>query len=130
MSRLASCSSVFAASLIAVSPAAALAQLPPQPATADANTEDVKLKKLFHDSDEDMLQQSPITAIFRGDLRYADRPCNYLAPEFTEASPKANEADRNRLRATTWPMMSSRTAMRTSTAAMRLVVDSGMYAKG
>ena len=45
---------------------------PPVPLPVDG-PEDAKLKRLFYDADERDLRLNPISAIFRGDLRYADR---------------------------------------------------------
>lgn len=51
-----------------------LADAPPivQPPAPAASAHD-QLFKLFADSDEDELRRAPITALFRGDLRYADQ---------------------------------------------------------
>lgn len=43
------------------------------------------LKALFASSDEDELIRNPMSALFRGDLRYADRLGDYLTPAYTEA---------------------------------------------
>lgn len=47
-----------------------------------------QLKKLFADSDEASLKRNPVNAIFRGDLRYADR----LGDFYSDASAKAEQA--------------------------------------
>ena len=54
-------------------PLPALAQAVPAAAAPADSAEDVKLKALFAASDEASLQRNPINALFRGDLRYADR---------------------------------------------------------
>ena len=52
----------------------ALAQALPPPASLPGDgPEDARLKRLFYDSDERDLKLNPLSAIFRGDLRYADR---------------------------------------------------------
>ncbi len=43
------------------------------PTAAVAEAPDAALKRLFADSDEASLKRNPIYALFRGDLRYADR---------------------------------------------------------
>ena len=76
----------IAALLAAASPAflsgPALAQAlpPPTPLPGDG-PEDTKLKTLFYDSDEASLKRNPISAIFRGDLRYADRIGDWFTPQ-------------------------------------------------
>ena len=52
-------------------PALAQALPPPAPVAGDG-AEDAKLKRLFYDADERDLKLNPISAIYRGDLRYAD----------------------------------------------------------
>ena len=54
---------------LAIPPITATAA-PAKPATA--MTPDARLHKLFSDSDEASLKRNPLSAIFRGDLRYAD----------------------------------------------------------
>ena len=70
--------------------APALAQAPaPQPAQPGDGPEDSRLKRLFFDTDERDLRFNPVSALFRGDLRYADRIGDY----FTDA--RTAEAQRN-----------------------------------
>lgn len=45
-----------------------------------------ELFALFADADERNLKLNPIGALFRGDLRYADRLGDYLTPQFNAAS--------------------------------------------
>lgn len=61
-------------------PLAAQAQSP-APAAA-ATTPAARLSQLFKDSDETSLKRSPIAAIFRGDLRYADQFGDYGSDAF------------------------------------------------
>lgn len=50
---------------------------------ADAEmTEDQRLRALFAASDEDNLRRNPIAALFRGDMRYADRLGDFLTDEY------------------------------------------------
>jgi uncharacterized protein (DUF885 family) len=79
-------------SMAAASGAAGQA-LPPPTAQPGDSAEDAKLKTLFYESDEASLKRNPIAAIFRGDLRYADRLGNYLTDEYTAAERAAAEAD-------------------------------------
>jgi uncharacterized protein (DUF885 family) len=75
------------------------ATLPAQPAAAvqaDANSE---LKKLFHDSDEAQLKLNPISALFRGDMRYADRLGEFGTDNHYNQSRTLAETDLRRLRA-------------------------------
>ena len=73
-------SALFAACLFATAApcaaqtAAVAPGSPPAATSAPAATpEHVALFKLFHDSDEASLRRNPFTAIFRGDMRYADQ---------------------------------------------------------
>ncbi len=51
------------------------------------------LHKLFAESDEASLKRSPINALFRGDLRYADRLGDFYSDAATEANYQADKAD-------------------------------------
>ncbi|MFZ4748279.1 MAG: DUF885 domain-containing protein [Sphingomonas sp.] len=51
------------------------------------------LQKLFTDSDEASLKRNPINALFRGDLRYADRLGDFYSDAATEANYQADKAD-------------------------------------
>jgi len=51
------------------------------------------LTKLFHDSDEASLKRNPLQALFRGDLRYADRFGDTLSDAHFAAERGAAEAD-------------------------------------
>ncbi len=77
----------------AVATAAAGQALPPPVAQAGDSAEDMKLKQLFYASDEASLRRNPVQAIFRGDLRYADRLGDYLTDEYLAAERTASEAD-------------------------------------
>ncbi len=67
--------------------------LPPPVALPGDGPEDAKLKDLFYRSDEASLKRNPVSAIFRGDLRYADRLGDFLTDAFVAAEKAASEAD-------------------------------------
>ena len=75
--------------------AAAAAAAPAAPQASEAE----RLKRLFHESDEANLRRNPIGAIFRGDLRYADRLGDFITDEYFAAERAAGEADLAALRA-------------------------------
>ena len=58
-----------------------------------------KLHKLFVDSDEASLKRNPLSALFRGDLRYADRLGDFGTDAFYDAERAAGQADLRALRA-------------------------------
>ena len=70
-----------------------------QAAPAEKPSAAAQLKKLFVDSDEDNLRRNPISALFRGDLRYADRLGDYISDDYFAAERKASEKDLKRLNA-------------------------------
>jgi uncharacterized protein (DUF885 family) len=85
----------FAASLLALlatAPAAAR-QAAPAAAQAEAQREGAKLAQLFHDSDEAGLRRNPVNAIFRGDMRYADRLGDFITDAYFAAEKAAGDAD-------------------------------------
>ena len=57
-----------------------------------------RLFELFKASDEASLRRNPLNAIFRGDLRYADRFGDYSSDEYYAAERAAAEADLAALR--------------------------------
>ena len=69
-----------------------------EPAAAETS-EAERLKQLFHASDEANLKRNPVGAIFRGDLRYADRLGDFITDEYFAAERAAGEADLAALRA-------------------------------
>ncbi|MBX3594165.1 DUF885 family protein [Sphingomonas sp.] len=69
-----------------------------RPAQTAPQAEDAKLKALFHASDEASLKRNPVTAIFRGDLRYADRLGDYYTDAYMAAEKAAAQADLAALR--------------------------------
>ncbi|MBV7255240.1 DUF885 domain-containing protein [Pacificimonas sp. WHA3] len=54
---------------------------------------------LFAKSDEDSLRRNPITGMFRGDMRYADRLGDYITDEYFAAEKAAAQAELDALRA-------------------------------
>ena len=88
-----------------LSPLAAQAQIAP---TETAATESQRLAALFAADDEASLQRNPLNAMFRGDMRYADRFGDFISDAYFANERKAAEAnlealksiDRNRLNAT------------------------------
>ncbi|WP_219892417.1 DUF885 domain-containing protein [Aquisediminimonas profunda] len=71
--------------------------VPVQAAPAQTQNADARLKQLFTDSDEATLKRNPINALFRGDLRYADRLGDYISDAYFAAERKAGEQDLKRL---------------------------------
>ncbi|MBA2920607.1 DUF885 family protein [Sphingomonas sp. MAH-20] len=75
---------------------------PAQPAASAAQPVadyNAQLLKLFHDSDEAQLKLNPLSAIFRGDMRYADRLGDYGSDAYYNASRAAAESDLKNLHA-------------------------------
>ena len=70
---------------------------PVQAAPAEKPSAAAQLKQLFVDSDEDNLKRNPISALFRGDLRYADRLGDYISDGYFAAERKATEKELKRL---------------------------------
>ena len=93
----------FAVSAIALAGSAgAIAQqaAPTAPvAPAAAETAHDRLFRLFEDSDEANLKRNPISALFRGDLRYADRLGDGITDEYYAAERAAAEQELRALRA-------------------------------
>jgi uncharacterized protein (DUF885 family) len=95
MTRTIALALCFAIPLAAV-PATAVAA--PAKATK-AMTPSEKLRKLFADSDEASLKRNPLNALFRGDLRYADRLGDFITDAAYNAERAAGQADLKALRA-------------------------------
>ncbi len=66
---------------------------PAPAAQAAVSQADARLLKLFHDSDEASLRRNPINAMYRGDLRYADRLGDYISDAYFDAERAAGESD-------------------------------------
>ncbi len=97
------------AALIAAAAPVAIAQDKSAVPAANASvTEGQKLKALFDADDEANLKRNPLNALFRGDMRYADRFGDFISDEYFANEKKAGEAnlenltaiDRTRLNAT------------------------------
>jgi uncharacterized protein (DUF885 family) len=71
---------------------------PPVAAAGDQSAS-ARLHRLFHDSDEANLRRNPLSAIFRGDLRYADRLGDFFTDDYTAAEKAAAERELAALRA-------------------------------
>jgi uncharacterized protein (DUF885 family) len=72
---------------------------PPAGVARPADTsEGARLRALFHASDEASLRRNPLSAIFRGDMRYADRLGDFYTDESTAAERRAAEQDLAALR--------------------------------
>jgi uncharacterized protein (DUF885 family) len=93
---LAACASVPPATPVAAADTAAPAAVPS--ATAEKSAHD-RLFELFKASDEASLQRNPLNALFRGDLRYAERFGDLITEEYYGAERAAAEADLAALRA-------------------------------
>ncbi len=78
--------SIFAA-VVPVS--MAIAQTPP--ASAPVQAEGQKLAALFAADDEATLKRNPLNALFRGDMRYADRLGDYISDAYYDAERAAAE---------------------------------------
>ena len=81
---------------IALLPSSASAQATAAAAQAAAPAQQnagERLHRLFHDSDEASLRRNPISAMFRGDFRYADRLGDYISDEYFAAEKAAVEQD-------------------------------------
>ncbi|HEY0150105.1 MAG TPA: DUF885 domain-containing protein [Allosphingosinicella sp.] len=69
------------------------AEAPAAPAAAPAQDEGARLAALFRESDEAGLKRNPLNALFRGDMRYADRFGDFISDEYFDAERAAGEAD-------------------------------------
>lgn len=76
-----------------LSPAVAADPKPAAMQAPAASEADTRLLKLFHDSDEASLQRNPVNALFRGDMRYADRLGDYISDAYYNAERAAAESD-------------------------------------
>jgi uncharacterized protein (DUF885 family) len=94
---------LLAATLLTTTACAAATAAQPAPAAAAVqpadNEPDARLRRLFHDSDEANLRRNPISALFRGDLRYADHLGDYVSDAYYAAERAAAEEELAALRA-------------------------------
>jgi len=85
---------LFASALLLASCATAGGDVPATaPPVSAAQEEGARLHNLFHESDEASLRRNPISALFRGDLRYADRLGDYISDEYFAAERAAAEQE-------------------------------------
>jgi uncharacterized protein (DUF885 family) len=89
-------------SLALIATAALALTLPTAPAFAAADpvqteaqqlAEGERLKKIFADDDEASLKRNPLNALFRGDMRYADRLGDYVSDAYYNAERKAAQTN-------------------------------------
>ena len=90
---------LLSTALFSVSPVAAQTGQPAAGATTVAETPHEQLFRLFKESDEASLRRNPLSALFRGDLRYADRLGDNITDEYYAAERAASEAELAALRA-------------------------------
>jgi uncharacterized protein (DUF885 family) len=69
---------------------------PPVSKSVDA---DQQLKQLFHESDEAQLKLNPLSGIFRGDMRYADRLGDFGTDAYYNQARANSDSDLRRLHA-------------------------------
>ena len=88
MAALAACATTPAPEAASVAPA-------PEPVAAPVPEKSAhdRLFELFKASDEASLKRNPLNAIFRGDLRYADRLGDGITDEYYAAEKAASESD-------------------------------------
>lgn len=88
---------ILCASLTALSPFSAIAAQIPSAATQASAHE--RLFQLFKESDEASLKRNPISALFRGDMRYADQLGDFFSDAHYQAEKAAAEHDLEALHA-------------------------------
>ncbi len=86
------CTAASACTTMNAEPAAPVAaSAAPASAAASSQSEHDRLFALFAADDEANLRLNPLSALFRGDLRYADRLGDFLLPEYNAALRKQAE---------------------------------------
>jgi uncharacterized protein (DUF885 family) len=90
---------ILIAGLALAAAAPAFAQAAPSPAAAAQTGESARLAALFKQSDEDSLRRNPLSALLRGDLRYAREFGDYVTPAYFGAEKQAAERELAALRA-------------------------------
>ncbi|MDP4538801.1 DUF885 domain-containing protein [Qipengyuania sp. DY56-A-20] len=88
-----------ALSLAACTTTAREAGPPAMEAASATQSEHDRLFALFADADERELKLNPISALFRGDMRYADRIGDFLTDEYNDASRVDAQSNLEQLRA-------------------------------
>ena len=81
---------LLAATLLTAVAVPAAAQNSAAPAQNEAGA---RLRALFHESDEANLRRNPISALFRGDFRYADQLGDYMSDAYYAAERTAAEQE-------------------------------------
>ena len=76
----------------ATPPPAAVAPAPAAPAATAESAHD-RLFRLFKESDEASLRRNPLNAMFRGDMRYADRFGDFVTDAYYAGEKAAAEKD-------------------------------------
>ena len=85
---------LLAAPLLALTACAATGTAPPARVEQSSDRQErERLHALFRESDEGSLRRNPLEALYRGDLRYADRYGDYLSDSYFAAERSANEAE-------------------------------------
>ncbi|HVR90501.1 MAG TPA: DUF885 domain-containing protein [Novosphingobium sp.] len=85
---------LLCAAILPLLPVPALAQTAPAPTAATAaQTEHDRMFALFTASDEASLKRNPISALFRGDMRYADRLGDFLTDSYNDAERAAAQGE-------------------------------------
>ncbi len=90
---------LLAATMLSAVPAPAAAQIapavtpPPGASTPVQNEAGARLRQLFHESDEANLRRNPLTALFRGDFRYADRLGDSMSDAYFAAEREAAQQE-------------------------------------
>jgi uncharacterized protein (DUF885 family) len=84
---------IICASLLAIAPGATLAAQSSAPTTRAQAVAHNQLFKLFKDSDEASLKRNPINALYRGDMRYADRLGDFYSDAHFHGEKAAAEHD-------------------------------------
>jgi uncharacterized protein (DUF885 family) len=92
---------IFSALLVTTllaTPEIALAETQSATVKVVEQSENQKLFALFAQDDEENLKRNPLNALFRGDMRYADRLGDYISDAYFEGERKAAEANLERLK--------------------------------
>ncbi len=88
---------ILSASLLALTPFTSVAAQAPAASPAQASAHE-RLFQLFKESDEASLKRNPLQALYRGDLRYADRLGDLFSDAHFQAEKAAAEHDLAALR--------------------------------
>ncbi len=79
--------------LLSIAPLPAVAQPVTSEAAQEQQSAHDRLFQLFKDSDEAFLKRNPLQALFRGDMRYADRLGDMITDEYYAGEKAAAEQD-------------------------------------